>query len=163
MTGKLPPDAFDVYMGLGPDRSYEAVAKRYGVSKRAVTKRAAKEKWQERVSKIEQKARESSDKKVQESLEAMNDRHLKMTQAIQGKALQALREMALDSAMGGVRALDQAIRLERLIRGEPSDRTALGLEEVIRKEVDHWLTDEDDNEDEQDDEAQEEDDGDEDS
>ncbi len=162
MSGKLPPDAFDFYMGLGPDRSYEAVAERYGVSKRAVTKRAAKEKWQERVSEIEQKARESSDKKVQESLEAMNDRHLKMTQAIQGKALQALREMALDSAMGGVRALDQAIRLERLIRGEPSDRTALGVEEVIRKEHDRWLTEED-NDDEQDDEAQEEDDGDEDS
>ena len=28
---------------------------------------------------------------------------------------------------------------ERLVRGEPSDRTAIGVEEVIRREYDRWL------------------------
>ena len=34
--------------------------------------------------------------------------------------------------MEAVRALDLAIRQERLIRGEPSDRTAISVEEVTR-------------------------------
>ena len=28
---------------------------------------------------------------------------------------------------------------ERLIRGEPTDRTAVGLEEIIRREFEEWL------------------------
>ena len=34
---KIPPDAFDFYFSLGPPRSYQAVADKYGVTKRAVT------------------------------------------------------------------------------------------------------------------------------
>jgi len=45
MARKIPADAFDYYASLGPDRSYRAVAERYGVSKRAVTKHAAAEGW----------------------------------------------------------------------------------------------------------------------
>ena len=49
MTKKLPPDAFHYYVGLGVNRSYQAVAEKYGVSKRAVTSRAVQEDWQGRV------------------------------------------------------------------------------------------------------------------
>ena len=45
MSGKIPPDALEYYLGLGPDRSYQKVADHYGVSKRAVTKLAARERW----------------------------------------------------------------------------------------------------------------------
>ncbi len=37
MSGKIPPDALEYYLVLGPDRSYQKVADHYGVSKRAVT------------------------------------------------------------------------------------------------------------------------------
>jgi hypothetical protein len=37
---KIPQDAFEFYFSLGPERSYEQVAGRYGVTKRAVTKLA---------------------------------------------------------------------------------------------------------------------------
>lgn len=49
MAGKLPPETFEFYVGLGLGRTYQAVADHYGVSKRAVAKRAAKDKWQPRL------------------------------------------------------------------------------------------------------------------
>ena len=60
-------------------------------------------------------------------------------QVIQGKALQALRKLPLSSAMEAVRALDLSIRQERLIRGEPSDRTAVTVEDVVRREYERWM------------------------
>ncbi len=38
MRGKIPPDAFQYYLGRGAERSYQKVADHYGASKRAVTK-----------------------------------------------------------------------------------------------------------------------------
>lgn len=139
MSGKIPPNAFEYYFGLGAERSYQKVADHFGVSKRSVTKRAARERWQQRVVELEHTARESAEKKALESLECMNLRHLKSLKVIQGKALEALRSMPLSTAMQAVRALDIAIRQERLIRGEPSDRTAVSVEEVVRREYQRWM------------------------
>ncbi len=139
MSAKIPPDAFEYYLGLGPGRSYGAVAENYGVTKRAVTKLAAREKWQERILKIERKARRASDDKAAETLEQMNDRHLKSLRVIQGKALEALKAMPLNTAMEGARCLDLGIKQERVIRGEPSDRSVLTVEEKIRSEYENWL------------------------
>ena len=140
MSARIPSTrAFEFYVGLGPDRSYQRVADEFGVSKRAVTKLAARERWQQRVAELERQAREGAEKKALESLEGMNLRHLKSLKVVQGKALEALRTMPLSTAMEAVRALDMAIRQERLIRGEPSDRTAISVEEVIRREYERWM------------------------
>lgn len=139
MARKLPKDAFDVYMSLGPGRSYKAVADHFGVSKRAVTNRATKEKWQERATEIETKARQGAEQRLVETLEDMNTRHLKSLRVVQARAIEALRGMPLQSAMEAVRALDLSIRQERLIRGEPSERTALQVEEVIKREYQRWM------------------------
>ncbi len=140
MSAKIPPDAFEYYLGLGPGRSYGSVAEEYSVTKRAVTKLAARGKWQERILEIERKARRASDDKAAETLEQMNDRHLKSLRVIQGKALEALKAMPLNTAMEGARCLDLGIKQERVIRGEPSDRSALTVEEKIRSEYENWLT-----------------------
>ena len=139
MTRKIPPDAFDHYFSLGIARSYRAVAAKYGVSKQSITKCAGRERWQERLAAIEEKARHSSTEQSLETLERMTQRHLQTLKVIQGKALQALKSMPLATAMEAVRALDMTIGKERLIRGEPSDRTAVSIEETIRKEYDRWL------------------------
>ena len=120
MTGRIGPDAFDYYLGLGSERSHQAVAQKYGVSKRAVTRLAVKQRWRERLAELEEKARRGAEQKTLETLEAMNERHLKALRVIQMKALRALQEMSLSSAMEAVRALDLAIRQERTVRGEPS-------------------------------------------
>jgi hypothetical protein len=139
MTRRLPPEAFAYYLGLGVGRSYGAVADKFGVSKTAVANLAAREGWQARAAEIDRKAADAAVAKSVESLEAMNDRHLRSLRAIQGKALEALRTMSLTDAMDAVRALDLAIRQERVIRGEPSERTALEVEDVIRREYERWM------------------------
>lgn len=139
MAKRLPPDAFDFYLGLGTSRSYDAVAAHYGVSKRAVTKRAARDHWQERIAEVEAKARQAADEKAAETLEAMSTRHLKALKIVQAKALETLRAMSLDSAMDAVRALEMSIKNERLIRGEPGERTAVSVEDVIKREYERWM------------------------
>jgi hypothetical protein len=139
VANKIPPDAFHYYLGLGPERSYQSVANRYAVSKRAVTKLATRDRWQDRVVELERKAREGAEQKALESLEAMNLRHMRSLKVVQGKALEALRSMPLATAMEAVRSLDMAIRQERLIRGEPSDRTAISVEDVIKREYQRWM------------------------
>ena len=144
---KIPTDAFEFYFSLGTDRSYESVAENFGVTKRAVSKRATKEQWLRRIAERERRAREATDQKAVESLEQMNSRHLRSLRAVQGKALDALRTMPLTSAMDAVRALDLSIKQERLVRGEPTDRSKISIEEVIRREYERWLGDDDEYED----------------
>ena len=112
MARKIPAEALTYYASLGPQRSYQAVAKHYGVSKRAIVTLATKERWQERVVAIEQKARQGAEKRVSETLEEMTTRHVKMLHVIAGKALEALKAMPLDSAIDAVRALAIVIKEE---------------------------------------------------
>lgn len=136
---KLPTDAFTFYAGLGPGRSYQAVADHFGVTKRSVTRRASEDNWQDRLAAIEKTARERTDAALAETIEQVNARHLKILRAIQGRALQAIQGMPLTTGMEGVRALDLAIRQERLILGEPSDRSSVSIEETIKREYETWL------------------------
>ena len=140
MASRLPSDAFSYYLGLGSQRSYQRVADEFGISKRAVTKRADRDRWQERLAAIETEARHRSDEKAVETLEEMSDRHLRSLRIVQGKALEALRALPLGTAMEAVRALDMSIKQERTIRGEPSDRSAISVEQVIREEYERWMT-----------------------
>lgn len=139
MNRKLPPDAFDFYISLGLSRSYAAVGRKYGVSKVAVTNRATKEGWQKRVQEIEARARAASDEKAVETMEAINTRHLKSARVIQAKALEALRSMSLDTAMDAVKALHLGVRQERLVLGEPTDRSAVNVEEIIKREYEKLM------------------------
>jgi hypothetical protein len=139
MAGKIPPSAFDFYAGLGSTRSYAAIAKEYGVSKRAVFKRARNENWKRRLEEIEIKARDVAEKRTVETVAQMNERHLRAMRIVQGKALEALKQLSLESAMDAVRALDLATKQERLIRGEPIERTAVSIEETVRREYANWL------------------------
>jgi hypothetical protein len=145
---KIPADSFEFYASLGPARSYQAVAEKYAVSKRSVTKFALREKWQERLQAIEEKAREASDQKAQETLDAIRTRHLKGMRFIQAKAIEALKSSSLDTAADAVRAYTAAVREERVMLGEPADRTAVSIEDTIRREYVRWLAPEEEADDE---------------
>jgi len=136
---RLPTNAFDHYVALGDGRSYQSVANHFGVTKKAVTNRATSQGWQRRLQEIEQQARERSDERLVETIDAMNRRHLKTMQVVQRKALEALKSYPLASAMEAVRALDVSIKQERLIRGEPSERTATCVESIIEREYQRWM------------------------
>ena len=137
---KIPPDAFHFYFALGPERSYRAVADHFSVSKTAVANAAEKENWQKRVLELEKKAHDAVEKKMTETLEQMSERHLKMLKLIQRKALETLKSMPLSTAVEAARTLESSIKTERVVRGEPSDRSALSVEDLIKKEYEQWLT-----------------------
>jgi len=145
VASKLSADAFEYYLSLGNDRTYSAVAKHFGVSKRAVTKRAAKENWQDRIAELERKAHEAAEKQAFESLKAMAIRHVRICKTIQKKALEALQAMPLQNSMDAIRALNIALKQERLARGEPTERTA-NVEEVVRREYQRWMVSPDEDE-----------------
>ena len=136
---KLPDNAFAFYVGLGPGRSYASVANEYCVSRRTVCERGRKERWQERTEAMERDARDALEKRARETLEAMNERHLKAARLLQGKAIEAMASMPLKKQSDIIRALDLGWRQERLVRGEPSERTAVTVEETIRREYERWM------------------------
>ncbi len=47
--------------------------------------------------------------------------------------------MPLESAMDAVRALVLSIKQESVLLGEPGDRTAVSVEETIRREYERWM------------------------
>jgi len=139
MNRKLPSNAFAYYLELGVGRSYDAVAKHFGVCERTVYNRAVKEGWQERLAQAERERRVKAEEKALESLEAMDERQLKVLRYIQGKAIKALQDMPIDTAMDAVKAYTMAVEKERLIRGEPGDHTQLTIAEVARGEMRRFL------------------------
>ena len=139
MSNRIPEDAFSFYVSLGPDRSYEQVGEKYGVSKRAVTKAAARQHWSERLAQIEAEAQATIDKKLADDIAEMGMRHRKMLRAIAGRAAKAITEYPLTSGMEGVRAAEIAIKLERVISGEPSERTAMTVASTTREEMQRFL------------------------
>lgn len=138
-TKKLPTDAFEFYFGLGPGRSYRAVADHFGCSKTTVGNTSIRENWAARIADRERKAREKLDQKATETLADLNSRHLKMLRTIQAKALEGLKRLSLETGMDCVRALDLSIKGERLVLGEPTERTAGDIEAIIRREHERWL------------------------
>ena len=139
MAKKIPTDAFDFYFSLGLKRSYQAVAEKYQVSKRAVTAIAKRERWQERLEKVESEARNISDKKKVETLDVAKEQHLQALRLVLGKGIEGLRRMAITSPMDAVRAIGIAVREIRVEIGEPSDRTAVSIEDTIKREYERWL------------------------
>lgn len=139
MSGKLSEGAFEFYVGLGSGRSYQAVAQKYGLSKRSVVKHAARERWTERLEKVQEEARAESDKRLAEDLAEMHERHRKMLRAVASRAVAAIKEHPLSSGMEGVRAAELVIKLERILAGESTARASLTIEEVTRRELDRWL------------------------
>ena len=158
MTRRIPPDAFEFYVSLGEDRSYQKVAEHYKFTKRAIQGCAHRENWARRLEKIERESRERTDKRLGETLDDIRERHLKTLRAMNGRALEALKTYPISSGMDAIRAAEAVIKLERLIVGDPTDRSAVSVEEVIKREFTRWMDDED-QDDERDDEPEEDSDG----
>ena len=134
----LPADSFEYYVSLGDGRSYQAVADHFGVSKRAVAKKAASEDWQDRLSKLEREARNNADSKAAGALEAIQTQHLNHVGELQEavrlvmtpKRMQALVAAVFKEAVkkGDVQAA--RLLIERVLgkpRSEPLPAVALDV------------------------------------
>jgi hypothetical protein len=140
MTKKLPSDAFETYVAMGHARSYQALAEKYQMSKRAIVNRATRERWSERLGQIESQARVISDKKLSETLADMQERHAKTLRVMHARVIEALKEFPMTNCMDAIRAAESVIKLERLMAGEVSKRTELSIEEVTKREIHTLLT-----------------------
>ena len=96
---------------------------------------------------IEREAQARSDKALAESVAEIRARHLKMLKGIAGRAVKAIAEHPLNSGMEGVRAAEIVIKLERIIAGEPSERTEHMIAETTRREIDRFVVVEGEDED----------------
>jgi hypothetical protein len=131
---RIPPSAYEAYLEQGAERSYQALADRYGVSKTAVAKKAKKERWQERIAEIERKARERAEEKAVDELEAVRQRQLKESRFLLARSLQVLKSQAPEKGIRAAAALNIAWKHELLLLGEPTERQA-NVEELIKRET----------------------------
>lgn len=87
---KLPEDAYAFYVSLGPKRSYRAVAEHYSVSKRTVTKRASRERWQDKLGAAVRTTQQEVEREAADALSATASRQLRYLFEIQ----EAIRDVA---------------------------------------------------------------------
>ena len=130
---RIPPGAYEAYLEQGAERSYQALAARYGVSKTAIVKKAKKERWQERIAEIERKARERAEEKAVDELEAVRQRQLKESRFLLARSLQVLKSQPPEKGIRAAAALSIAWKQELLLLGEPTERQA-NVEELIKRE-----------------------------
>lgn len=140
MARKLDDEAaFAFYVGLAGERSYALVAKKFGVSHRAITKAAQRGNWAERLDQIDRDAQVRFDAKLTETRAEVRERHLKLVRAIASRGVQGLQAHQVDNARDAIKAIETAVKLERIIMGEPSERLGISIQEATRREVESFL------------------------
>jgi len=143
MNKKIPADAYSFYVSLGPGRSYEAVAEKYGATKRGVADHAKRERWPQRIEELERRAREQADEQALESVAEMNLRHIREARFLQSKGLEGLKSGRPELLSACGKLVASGLTLERLIRGHATERTE-SVESVIRREYERWMVPADD-------------------
>jgi hypothetical protein len=131
---RIPPGAYEDYLAMGTERSYQVLADRYGVSKTAIVKKAKKERWQDRIAEVERKARELAEEKAVDELEAVRQRQLKESRFLLARSLQVLKDQPPERGIRAASAINVAWKHELLLLGEPTERQA-NVEELIRRET----------------------------
>jgi hypothetical protein len=110
------------------------VATKFGVARRTVVSAAKREHWGERLEKIEREAQAKADLKLQDTVEETKIRHSKMLRAMAARAAKGLQDYPLNSGMEAIKAAEIVIKLERIIAGEPSERTAIDIQRELMQD-----------------------------
>ena len=118
-------EAFAIYRDMGTERSYAKVGRELGKSKTIIDRWGAEWNWAERVrawdNEIAARVKEAAEKTASE----MVQRHLKISMQLQTKAVTALNQISGDemTARDIAALLKLGVDIERLNRGEPTERT----------------------------------------
>lgn len=128
--------AFNVYWALGPARSIEALHQRLAADGadlgfarlpdlRTLYRWSSALHWQARLAELEREARDRDRDAQLAAIEEMNARQAREALLLQQKVVEGLQNRSAEAftADGLVRALWTAIRVERLARGEPTERS----------------------------------------
>lgn len=121
--------ALDLYWELGAERSIERLHALMQGGGRAPSLRTLYEwsrryGWQSRIAELERQARVADDEARLRAIREMSERHARQAVHLQDAALGWLDELKKEhvTADAAVRALVEAVRMERLARGEPTER-----------------------------------------
>ena len=132
--------AFDLYWRLGSQRSIEklhsSLAERQGRSPslRTLYEWSSRYHWLSRISRLEREAREAEDAARVAEIRDMQDRQAKAGLLLQQKGLEWLVALDVEDATpeAAVRAISEGAKLERLARGEATERQEMNGEITTR-------------------------------
>jgi hypothetical protein len=135
-------EAFEAYWRLGPERSIErlreAIKSTRGKapSMRTLYEWSRQHQWQYRLARLEQEATAAEDEARKAAIREMAERHAKAGVLMQQKGAQWLLEITGDqvTAEAAIRAISEGTKLERLARGEVTDRQEVKSELETRLE-----------------------------
>lgn len=128
-----PEEAWSLWAGMGPTRSYSAVAKELGVADSTILRLARKGGWDRRLAQLEKPVREDEEKKLQVAIREMNDRYLSIAKGLAEKGAEALAYLVPDSVPQALKMIDLAAKLERQALGEPDSKKVVTIEQVLRE------------------------------
>jgi len=122
--------AFDHYWTLGADRSIEKLHLELrqvgrGVGLRTLYDWSSRFHWQDRLTDLERNAREAEDRQRITAIREMAARQAREALLLQQKGAEWLTSLTTDqvTADAAIRAIVEGARLERLVRGEATERT----------------------------------------
>ena len=145
--------AFDAYWRLGAERSIERLHAALTAAGKAPTLRTLYEwsrrfRWQYRIADLERKARRTEDEARIQALADMYERQAKEGLLLQQRGTEWLAAMEGEDATAeaAIRAVVEGARLERVARGEPTERQEIHnaegnekLSALTDEEVDHLV------------------------
>lgn len=121
-------EAFAFYCASGANRSYSATAKHFGCSRNQIQRMGSANNWVRRVEEHEQRAAAKVESELEETMAEMHARHLNAVRACFAKSMEAMEDVDLAGFADVVKGLEFAIKSERLIREQPTDRTSIDFE-----------------------------------
>jgi hypothetical protein len=136
--GESHQEAFEIYVALGPSRSYRQVAEKLGVSLPTVKRWAKANLWPSRVDEREaQIARQVADRTIDSAVDDL-ERKRKLVKAALIRLGQAIGQGKIKLQLSD---LDRMIRLDALLQGHPDgvligSATGAGSVEELRAYID---------------------------
>ena len=123
--------AYERYFRLGPRRTIEQLHEAPTAADRAPSLRTLYEwsrqfHWQARLDDFERRARQAHDATELEAVREMHERQAKEALLLQQKGAEWLAALEGEAASAdtAIRAITEGAKLERLVRGAPTERTA---------------------------------------
>ena len=119
------------------DISLENLAKKWGLDFKKLSQQATDEDWEGRKERFQEMLAEEDDLQNVEPKKLMNFRHLKLYRLILKKARKMIADNDFESVEKASEAADKAIKGERLVVGEATERReeTLGVDKATLKEI----------------------------
>ena len=125
-------ERFRAYLSMDRPRSREGAAELARCSVQALHHMANRHRWVARAAAYDDAMAKAADRAAMSTAEDMQRRHMEAVHAMLRRGVSAITEADLTEARDGVPMIDKAVRLERLLVGEATDRTESRISSLDR-------------------------------